>query len=220
MNLFGNLGEIFQSPAIAPGGLFAPGLPQPPSKELISPDANARRAAFQRKPEAKDTPGSDAASHHLELPDGAGNGMHSHNPIKERLNSSEWGDDGPGDDGPGDDDVPPTQPDGEPNDRDIVSPSPPQNPAPMARTAGINRDGKFVDENGKSMYENGLYWKTLGLHDFSCIVSLRVWEVIELNLVGPPAPRMKRYFAPKLGAAASKEALAMFQDKEKRTIVA
>jgi hypothetical protein len=72
---------LFQSPVVAPGAPFAPGLPD---QSVLSPDGDARRAAYQRTGKGRGHHGEDLSKSTLALspsvpvtPDGVGDGMSS-----------------------------------------------------------------------------------------------------------------------------------------------
>lgn len=138
-----SLGELFPEPKVAPGAPFVPGLPPQPS-----PDSDALRANYQKRVRGDAeqcsgstlalTPNPPQSPSSAEAPEGVGNGLHPEgNHFPEASNSNL---------------MPQPSPSG-------AEPSPPQNEAPAsAPTAPVGSRAP-----SKSVYENGTYWKFLGL---------------------------------------------------------
>ena len=156
-----NLGELFQQPVLASGGLFAPG--HPPGHVLVSPKADDRRAAYQVK---KNIPHSatmilgDQSPVSPEQPDGVGDGHHSHNKFPDET---------PPPDAKFMEDTLPDDTESElpPGSPEHVEAPPPPAPEGSGATAVPKPGGeskRYLDENGKTIYQNGLYWKLLSLH--------------------------------------------------------
>ena len=154
-----NLGELFQQPVLASGGLFAPG--QPPD-HVLSPDGDARRSAYQVKrnpPLSATMVLGDDTTVSPEQPDGVGDGTHSHSngfPNETPPPDAKYVDDTLPDD---ESELPP-----ESEDAQAPPPPAPERAAgrPLPTPPGAPK--RFVDEDGKSMYQNGLYWKLLSMH--------------------------------------------------------
>ena len=208
-----NLGDLFQQPKLASGGLFVPG--HPPEHDMVSPDGDARRSAYQIK---KNPPLSgtmslgDQTPVSPEQPDGVGDGCHSHSngfpqetppPDATHLEATQRDDE--------EAELPPKSP-------EHVEAQPPPAPERLVATGVPQGSQKFVDENGKTMYQNGVYWKLLSMHVHMFFKSIR-WDV-KISIDSPTLLRLKRYCAPKHGPSpASQAALDMFKDKEKRALV-
>lgn len=210
------LGDLFQVPMMANGAPFVAGLPKPNSGDFVSPDAEVKRALYQRRghPGSK-TSEMDGVTGFT--PEGLGNGYanagnrfpENSPPTEEpKLDKSDRPeqDEIPQIPEIADQTIPPSQPRGGEEEDQPAEETPTDTHAPSKKKT-------------PSIYEGGMYWKFLDYvlrffpwkHlSFANVKLIRVQKTLA-------PPRMKRYFTEKTGSStASKEALAMFNDKDKR----
>ena len=203
-----SLGDLFQQPVAT--GCFAPGLPpsEPPKKSpsvasLKTPTAEERRAQYQNR--SSPTGPTPSPMEHDGVGDGnnpeAGNRFACLTPVSLQFSPS-----------------PPLE--SQPVPKAPAPATPPSFPEPNP-PAIAPADAEPANTGTGGVYDNGMYWKSLDRDSLHVLRMYCTCFMQKSGLCRLLNLRLRRYFKPSNGkSAASKEAAAMFHDKEKRSLVA